>query len=152
MIELTEVPIDTARVLQSVNNVNCGANILFVGTTRQMTHGEETLRLDYDGYREMAVVQLKRLADEAGQKWPIEACSIVHRLGTVELGEASVAVAVSTPHREDSFAAAEWLLNELKKRVPIWKRDHRPDGVTQWQHPDAGRVQPDKGRFGGNES
>lgn len=139
MIELTHDPIDAAEVLKSVGSNSAGANILFLGTTRQFTGDDETIRLDYDGYREMAMLELSKLSEEAKSKWPVIACSIVHRLGTVELGEASVAVAVSTPHRADSFAAAEWILNELKKRVPIWKRDHRPDGLSQWQHPDSGR-------------
>lgn len=140
MIKLTDHPIDTAAVLRSVSSVAAGANVLFTGTTRQFTGSDETVKLDYDGYREMAVAELTKLADEAKAKWPIESCSIVHRLGTVDLGEASVAVAVSTAHRADSFAAAEWILNQLKQRVPIWKRDHRPDGVSEWQHPDSGRV------------
>ncbi|MEL7499625.1 MAG: molybdenum cofactor biosynthesis protein MoaE [Planctomycetota bacterium] len=140
MIELTHNPIDFAAVLASVNSHDAGANVLFTGTTRRMTGNEETIRLDYDGYHDMAVSELTKLANEAKQKWPVIACSIVHRLGTVELGEASVAVAVSTPHRSESFAAAEWILNQLKQRVPIWKRDHRPGGVSQWQHPDSGRV------------
>lgn len=143
-IQLVDNPIDTGAVLQSVSSVAAGANVLFLGTTRQFTQGQETLRLDYDGYREMAVVQLEKLADEAAQQWPIIACCIVHRLGTVELGEASVAVAVSTAHRADSFESAAWMLNQLKQRVPIWKREHYAGGVTEWQH-------PEEGEFLGNE-
>ena len=137
-IDIVETPIDTNAVMKSVSSANAGANVLFLGTTRRFTDEQETVRLDYDGYREMAISELTSLAKEAKSQWSIIGCSIVHRFGTVELGEASVAVAVSTPHRADSFAAAEWILNQLKIRVPIWKRDHRPDGVSEWQHPVGG--------------
>ena len=94
-----------------------GANLLFLGTTRQLTGDVETLCLDYDAYRPRALEELKRLRQQALNGWPLTAVSIVHRLGRVPLEEASVAIAVSSPHRVESFAAATWLLEELKQRV-----------------------------------
>ena len=79
---------------------------------------------------------MEQLRDQAVEKWPILQCSIVHRVGRVELGESSIAVAVSTPHREASFQAAQWLVDSLKKQVPIWKREHWADGTQEWVHPD----------------
>jgi molybdopterin synthase catalytic subunit len=136
MIEITEDSIDTDQVLKSVQSSQAGASVLFVGTTRQYTGGKETLRLDYDCYQEMALKKMESLREQAMAKWPIEECSIVHRIGTVELGESSIAVAVSTPHRADSFEAAQWLVDTLKKEVPIWKREHWADGSREWVHPD----------------
>ena len=135
MVEITHNPIDTDAVLSSVRSPLAGANLLFTGTTRQFTGDFETTSLNYQGYREMAEVQLAALRDEAMQRWPIERCSIVHRLGEVKLEEISVAVAVSTPHRNDCFAACAWIMDELKQRVPIWKQEHGPDGSTEWIHP-----------------
>ena len=136
MIEITHSIINTNKVLESVNSTSAGAAVLFVGTTRQMTRGRETLKLDYECYEEMALKKMEQLRDQALEKWPIEKCSIVHRVGTVELGEASIAVAVSTPHRVASFEAAQWLVDILKKEVPIWKREYWADGSEEWVHPD----------------
>lgn len=137
MIEITSNPIDTQRVLESVNSVNAGASVLFVGTTRKFTGEKETLRLDYECYREMALKKMEQIRDQALTQWPIQKCSIVHRVGTVELGDASIAVAVSTPHRIASFEAAQWLVDTLKVQVPIWKREYWSDGSREWVHPDG---------------
>ena len=132
MIQFTDKPIDASDVLASVSSNDAGANVLFLGTTRQFTKGEETVQLDYEGYEEMVLKELTAIREAAMKRWPIQKCSIVHRFGTVALAEASVAVAVSTPHRADSFASAEWILETLKQRAPIWKRDLRPGGYTEW--------------------
>ncbi|MCL4140530.1 UNVERIFIED_CONTAM: hypothetical protein GTU68_052721 [Idotea baltica] len=132
MIRFTEETIDPAEVLKSVSTAAAGANVLFLGTTRQFTRGDETVKLEYDGYESMVVKELESIRETAMDRWPIQKCTIVHRHGIVELGEASVAVAVSTPHRADSFAAAEWILETLKQQVPIWKQDFRPDGISNW--------------------
>ena len=132
MIEFTKQPIDSNAVLASVSTPEAGANVLFLGTTRQFTKGAETVQLDYEGYEAMVLKEFTAIRDSAMERWPVQKCSIVHRFGTVALTEASVAVAVSTPHRADSFAAAEWILETLKQRAPIWKRDLRPDGYTEW--------------------
>jgi molybdopterin synthase catalytic subunit len=140
MIEITHDPIDTDKVLKSVGSNQAGASVLFVGTTRQFTDGKETLKLDYECYQEMAIKKMIQIRDLAFEKWSIEKCTLVHRIGRVELGEASIAVAVSTPHRSDSFEAAQWLVDTLKKEVPIWKREHWSDGSQEWVHPEEAIV------------
>ena len=132
---LTHEPIDVAGVLAQVTSPEAGAVVLFLGTTRAVTEGRETLRLDYEAYGEMAEKALRRLADEASRRWPVVASAIVHRLGTVPPAEPSVAVAVSTPHRQDAFEAGKWLIDSLKESVPIWKRENWADGSTEWVHP-----------------
>lgn len=135
MVELTNKPIDSAAVLAQVSSPHAGAVVLFVGTTRQFTHGRETASLDYECYPEMAQRKLVELEAEARRRWSIVECVIVHRVGHLELGEASVAVAVSTPHRRDAFEAGQWLIDTLKEVVPIWKKENWADGSTDWVHP-----------------
>lgn len=139
LIKITTEVIDEAAVLKSVRSDEAGAVILFVGTTRQFTDGRETSRLVYECYEEMAVKKLTELHSVACEKWPIEKCAIVHRVGKVELGESSIAVAVSTPHRIDAFAAAQWLMDTIKKEVPIWKQENWADGTEEWIHPDGAK-------------
>jgi molybdopterin synthase catalytic subunit len=141
MIVLTSEPIDTAEVLKSVGSTEAGAVVLFLGTTRQFTNGRETASLDYECYPEMARRKLEELVAEARRRWPIVACAVVHRLGHVPLGEASVAIAVSTAHRRDAFEAGQWLIDTLKEVVPIWKRENWVDGSTEWVHPGIGPSQ-----------
>ncbi|MCA9178445.1 MAG: molybdenum cofactor biosynthesis protein MoaE [Planctomycetales bacterium] len=137
MIRLTREPIDTQAILDSVRCPEAGAVVLFLGTTRELTKGRRTLWLDYEGYEEMAIRQLENLEQEARARWPIEQCVIVHRLGRVDLSEASVAVAVSTGHRRESFEAGQWLIDRLKEVAPIWKQEHWEDGSAEWIHPGA---------------
>ena len=135
MIQLTNDPIDAAALLDLVNSNQAGAVVLFLGTVREMTKGRQTASLDYECYPEMAEKKLRELEAEACRRWPVTACAIVHRLGHMELGEASVAVAVSTPHRQDAFEAGKWLIDTLKEVVPIWKKENWADGTTEWVHP-----------------
>ena len=102
--------IDSARLLAAVASGAAGANVLFVGTTRGITAGVETSRLDYEAHEPMAEAGLARLRDEAVRRFGLTGCMVVHRLGTVAVGEASVAVATSGPHRREAFVAAEWLM------------------------------------------
>lgn len=141
MVELTYEPIDTAALLDAVNSPQAGAVVLFLGTVREFTHGRRTVALDYECYPGMARKKMEELEAEARQRWPIIHCGIVHRLGRLELGEASVAVAVSTPHRNDAFEAGRWLIDTLKEVVPIWKRENWDDGSQEWVHP--GEQSPD---------
>ncbi len=138
MIELVREPIDIAALLQRAKRSDCGAVLLFIGSTREWTGTEQTSFLDYDAYDSMARVEMQGLADEALGRWPIACVSIVHRLGRVDIGEASVAIAVSSPHRKAAFEAGEWLIDALKKSVPIWKQDHTAAGKSQWLHPQDG--------------
>src|SRR3954447_14967901 len=135
MIQLTDDPIDTTSLLNRVRHPEAGAVVLFLGTTRELTAGKQTVALDYEAYREMAERQLADLEAEARRRWPAIECNITHRLGRVPHTEASVAIAVSTPHRHDAFAAAQWLIDSLKRDVPIWKRERWADGTQEWVHP-----------------
>jgi molybdopterin synthase catalytic subunit len=135
MIKLTTQPIDSSALVAKATRKDAGAVVLFLGTTRELTNGRRTVTLDYEAYDEMAEKQLAELEAEARRKWPLVECSIVHRLGRVPLGEASVAIVVSTPHRADAFAAGQWLIDTLKRDVPIWKQEHWADGTSEWVHP-----------------
>lgn len=137
MIQLTHEPIDYTAVTESVRSKQAGAVVLFLGTVREMTAGRQTLALDYEAYPEMAAAKLAELEAEARSKWPILEAALVHRLGRLELGEISVAVAVSTPHRQQAFEAGQHLIDRLKELVPIWKKENWSDGSTEWVHPAA---------------
>ena len=138
MIELTEKTIDTSEVLTRVQTPAAGAVVLFVGTTRQFTRGRETLSLDYECYPDMAHRKLQELESESLQRWELHQVCIVHRLGHLGLGEASIAIAVSASHRQAAFEAGQWLIDTIKEVVPIWKKENWADGTSQWVHPGVG--------------
>jgi len=135
MVELTHEVIDVAALLQQVGSNQAGAVVLFLGTTREFTHGRQTTTLDYEAYEPMARTKMAELEFKAKEQWQLVECGIIHRLGNVPLGDASVAIAVSSPHRAEAFAAGKWLIDTLKVEVPIWKREHWSDGSTEWVHP-----------------
>ncbi|REJ68955.1 MAG: molybdenum cofactor biosynthesis protein MoaE [Planctomycetota bacterium] len=135
MIELTDQTLDTQAILAHVAADDAGAMVLFLGTTRRHTDGRETASLDYQCYEAMARSELAELEAEARRRWPLTGCAIVHRLGHLEIGEASVAVAVSSPHREAAFESGKWLIDTIKQVVPIWKCENWADGERQWVHP-----------------
>ncbi|MBM84124.1 MAG: molybdopterin converting factor [Planctomycetaceae bacterium] len=135
MIQLTHDTIDYARLTEDVRSDQAGAVVLFLGTVREMTEGRQTVALDYDAYPEMAEAKMSELETETREQWPLENVGIVHRLGHLELGEISVAVAVSSPHRQQAFEAGKYLIDELKVRVPVWKKENWSDGSTEWVHP-----------------
>ncbi len=135
MIEITHAPIDGNSLLQKLQSPEAGAVVMFLGVARRMTDGRETVELTYDAYIEMALKEMEKLEEEARERWPLAECILVHRLGLVPLGEASVAVGVATPHRGESFDAGQWLIDTLKDRVPIWKQEHWADGTSEWVHP-----------------
>src|SRR5262249_41677015 len=146
MIEITDKPIDTQALLDRVTSPAAGAVVLFLGTTRQFTAGRETASLDYECYGEMARTKLAELEAEARLRWSLCDCAIVHRVGHLELGEASGGIAVSTPHRRDAFAAGQWLIDTIKEVVPIWKKENWSDGDSQWVHPGLDVPQARAGR------
>ena len=133
MVTLTTDPINVAEVVQRVQSPLAGAAVLFLGTTREVTRDRRTESLDYESYGDMAEKKMAELETEARQRWPLAGCAIVHRVGRVAAGEASVAIAVSSPHRKDAFAAGEWLIDTLKQVVPIWKRENYADGGSEWR-------------------
>ena len=135
MVELVETPIDVAGLLSKVSSTQAGAVLLFLGTTREFTDGQQTVTLDYEAYNDMALKKLNELEAIARSRWELVECGIIHRLGNVPLGDASVAIAVSSAHRANAFEAGRWLIDTLKVEVPIWKREHWTDGTQEWVHP-----------------
>jgi molybdopterin synthase catalytic subunit len=128
-IELTDQPIDVAAVLDAVQADGAGAVNAFIGTIRNQSTGRRVVRLHYEAYDAMAVHQLRRVAEQAQEKWPmLQKVAVVHRKGTLEIGDVAVVVAVSTPHRAESFDACEFIIDTLKQVVPIWKKEEYEDG------------------------
>jgi molybdopterin synthase catalytic subunit len=135
MIEITDQPIDHASLTERVRSHQAGAVCTFLGTVREMTGNRQTVSLEYEAYPEMALKKLVELEAQARARWPILGAAIVHRVGHMDLGEISVVVAVSCPHRHDAFDACRWLIDTLKEVVPIWKREQWADGTEEWVHP-----------------
>jgi len=135
LIEIVSTIIDSQAVLNSVGSPLAGAAVLFVGSTRQLTKGRETIELEYECYEIMARNKMYQLAETAMKNWGLVGCSVVHRIGCVPVGESSVVIATSSAHRRGAFAAAEWIIERLKEEVPIWKRELYADGTTEWVHP-----------------
>ena len=138
MVELTDAVIDHARLVESVRSNQAGAVCSFLGTVREMTGDRRTTSLDYEAYPEMALKKMEELEAEARKRFPVIELAISHRVGHLELGEISVVVAVSTPHRKASFEACQWLIDTLKEVVPVWKRETWADGSQEWVHPVLG--------------
>jgi molybdopterin synthase catalytic subunit len=135
VIQLVSDPIDIAAVLAEVQSPAAGAVVLFLGTAREMTAGRRTESLEYESYGEMAEAKLVELAAEARRRWALVGCAVVHRVGPVALGEVSVAIAVSSPHRQSAFEAGQWIIDRIKEVVPIWKKENWADGTSEWVHP-----------------
>lgn len=134
-IDLTRDAIDFAALTESVRSNDAGAVVLFLGTVRELTGDRRTLALDYEGYPEMARRKMQEIAEQASAKWPVLKAAVAHRLGHLELGDVSVAVAVSCPHRHQAFEAGRFLIDTLKEVVPIWKQENWADGTKEWVHP-----------------
>ncbi len=132
MAELAHGPLDAARLAAAVADPASGATVVFHGTTRDHHDGRRVVRLAYEAHEGMAMDALARLEREARERFEIRACAVAHRLGEVPVGEASVIVAVSAAHRGPAFDAARWVMDELKRTVPIWKREHYEGGDAAW--------------------
>lgn len=126
--ELTTDPIDVGAVARRIVLPECGATVTLDGYAREWTRGRRTLHLVYETYAPMAQRELERLGREAHELFEIAHLGIVHRTGKLEIGETSVVIAVSAPHRRAAFAACEWIIKELKRTVPIWKKEFFEDG------------------------
>jgi len=127
-IKLIPARIDLNEALGFCYNDSCGAVNSFIGTVRNATKGEAVKNLLFEAYEPMAYKELKKLATEAQRKWPIEKVCIVHRLGEVPVGEEAVVIVVASPHRKESFKACEFLIDQLKVTVPIWKKERLESG------------------------
>lgn len=132
MFALTHSPIDYHALTESVRRDGCGAVVLFLGTVRDLSGDQVTVFLDYEAYPPMAEKKLAEIEAEVRRRWPVGEIAMVHRLGRMGVGEVSVAVAVSTPHRADAFDACRYAIDTLKELVPIWKKENAPDGRSEW--------------------
>jgi molybdopterin synthase catalytic subunit len=123
MFRVTKGPIDLQELVRFVTDPEAGAIATFIGTTRNNNDGRTVIALDYDGYAEMAEKELARIGEEAKRRWKICRMAIVHRLGPVQITQASVVIAVSSGHRDAAFAACRFAIEEIKRTVPIWKKE-----------------------------
>jgi molybdopterin synthase catalytic subunit len=130
IIAITQNPIDTHAILASMRHPEDGALAIFDGIVRNNTRGRQTRFLVYESYQEMALQQMHQLAVDARQRFPVHEVAIVHRLGKLQVGESSVLIAVCSAHRAAAFDACRWLIDTLKKIVPIWKQEHFHDGAV----------------------
>jgi molybdopterin synthase catalytic subunit len=129
---VTRDPIDAAALLESVPGASDGAVLLFLGVVRDHNQGRAVSALEYEAYDAMAAAELERIVAEARERWAVGDIAAVHRVGALEVGEASVAIAVASPHREEAYAASRYVIEELKRRLPVWKREGYVDGERAW--------------------
>ncbi len=130
--ELMSEPLDVGAIARRIVPPTCGATVTLDGYVRQWTKGRETLYLVYEAYEAMALREMEKIIEQARKQFEIANAGIVHRLGKLEIGETSVVISVSAPHRRAAFEACEWLIKELKRIVPIWKKEIYADGGTAW--------------------
>ena len=146
-VEILDTVLPTAEVIDQIKAGPDGAVCIFDGIVRNNTRGRQTLYLDYESYREMALAQMQTLAEQAVQKFGVRDVALLHRLGRLHVGETSVLIAVASAHRSQAFDACRWLIDTLKKQVPIWKRETFADGAV-WADgepfPDALVLDPQK--------
>jgi molybdopterin synthase catalytic subunit len=130
-VSVGEGPIDTSALVEELVRPDSGAMVLFLGTVRDHSEtAKGVTHLEYEVYPEEVVPKIREIVDEAGERWPILNVVVEHRSGPVTLEEASVAVGVSAAHRADAFVAAQFIIDELKTRAPIWKKEHWPGGSS----------------------
>lgn len=138
-IRIVHDRVDIAALERAVADPGAGAICTFIGTTRENNAGRKVIRLEYEAYEPMALSEMRKLAEEAGRRWSIVRIAITHRVGLVDIGETSVAIAVSAAHRGEAFEACRFAIDRLKEIVPIWKKEHFEGGEIwvgcQTSHP-----------------
>jgi MoaE-MoaD fusion protein len=139
LFELTSRPLDARRMETAVAHKGAGAICTFTGVVRDSSRGRSVTHLEYEAYAEMATAQMRKIADEIAERWPEARVAMAHRTGRLEIGEPSVVVSVSTPHRAEAIAACKWGIDRLKESVPIWKKEHAGDG-TYWIEGDEAKI------------
>lgn len=128
MFRIVEEAISIESLTATVGDPDAGAIVAFVGTTRATNRGRSVLRLEYEAYAEMAVSEFEKIGEQARSRWELTKVAIVHRVGVVPLGEASVVIAVSAPHRREAIEACHFCIDRLKLVAPIWKKEHFEGG------------------------
>jgi molybdopterin synthase catalytic subunit len=136
LVSVSAEPIDPQTLVSAVATPHSGAVVTFLGTVRDHSSGREGVtHLEYEAYREQVERKIAEIVAEARDKWPLDAVAAVHRVGSLDVGEISVGVSVSSAHRDDAFPAARFVIDELKARAPIWKKEHWPGGA-EWVRED----------------
>ncbi len=130
--QLVRAPIDPAALLASVAHPGAGALTTFFGAVRDQNVGRSVTGIDYDAYEPMAASELTAIASEAAERWSGARVVLAHRIGTLTVGDLSVGIAVAHAHRAAAFEACRYAIEEIKRRVPIWKREHYVDGAREW--------------------
>jgi len=139
---LTDQPIDPTMLLRQVESAERGGIACFFGAVRNHHGGRAVLRLEYSAYGAMAEAECARIVSETLARWPV-AVALRHRVGRLEVGDIAVGIAVAGAHRDEAFAACRHLIEEVKRRVPIWKREIYADGTEEWVDPTKARSRPD---------
>ncbi len=129
---VTDDEIDPAAVIDGASTPADGAVLLFLGVVRDNNDGRPVVQLEYEAYNEMAEAELRRICDEARERFSVGTLKLVHRIGRLDVGEVSVAIAVGSAHRADAYEASRYIIEELKQRVPIWKREGYIEGERVW--------------------
>ncbi len=130
-LKITEESLDVAAITDLVADAAAGAINVFVGTVRSNTRGRAVVRLEFEAYESMALKEMDKICRQAGERWPVLAMAVYHRTGVLQVGDVPVVIAVSTPHREQGFAACQYAIDTLKQTVPIWKKEIFADG-EEW--------------------
>ena len=141
LIRVTPDELDTVEAIQTVGSPAAGAINVFLGVVRDNNLGRKVQYLEYDAYPSMAEKVMRELAEEAKERFGLEDCAVLHRTGRLEIGEASLLIAVSCGHRSASFEAGHWLVNEVKKKVPVWKKEVWEDGEAWIEGPESLGIQ-----------
>ena len=128
MIEITKQTIDIKRAVESVFSPDAGGIDVFVGTVRNLTQNKPVERLEFESYEKMAIAEMKKIEQAARKQWPVLKITMIHRIGSLQVGEIPVIIAVSTAHRKDAFEACKYIIDTLKEKVPIWKKEVFEDG------------------------
>ena len=131
VFKIVDGPIDELALEEAVRTDADGAVLVFRGVARRYSRGREVVHLEYEAYPEMAEKVMAEIADEIKAKWPVSGVAIIHRTGVLEIGQASVVIAIAAPHRAEAFAAGQYAIDRLKQVVPIWKKEVWSDG-SQW--------------------
>ena len=125
-------PLDAARILAESLSDEDGAALLFWGVVRNENDGRAVTQLEYHAYEAMAEREILRIVDEARERWPVGDVRVYHRVGLLQVGEASIAIAVAAPHRGEAYEASRYVIEQIKRRVPIWKREGYTEGEHEW--------------------
>lgn len=127
-IQISSTPLNISACIDKVSSPDSGGVDVFIGNVRNMTAGKKVIRLEYEAYKSMALKEMRKIADEALRKWPVENIVIHHRTGILQIEEAAVVIAVAAPHRDAAFEACRFAIDTLKQTVPIWKKEVFEDG------------------------